>query len=221
MTHRHGPEHTGLTFYSRVSASISHELKNTLAVINESGGFLEDVSLMAAKGVPLNPERLAALGGSILRQVQRANAIIGNMNRLAHSLDEPAGVVDLPSLIRLLLAVTERMTVTRGVTMSPVLPDGSVSLTTRPFNLETLIWLLIELSVTVCGESRSVEVRVSGSDAGSKVTFAGLDTLTDEAADTFFAGRVEALLEALGATLDVVPGKQLTVSLPPRLPELI
>ena len=40
----------GLRFYSKVSASISHEIKNSLAVINESAGYLEDVTLMAKKG---------------------------------------------------------------------------------------------------------------------------------------------------------------------------
>jgi hypothetical protein len=41
-----------------MTASISHEIKNVMAIINESAGLLEDYSLMAEKGMPIDPERL-------------------------------------------------------------------------------------------------------------------------------------------------------------------
>ena len=47
------PENTsemGLQFFGRMSASISHEIKNVLAIINENAGLLEDFSLMADRG---------------------------------------------------------------------------------------------------------------------------------------------------------------------------
>ena len=65
MENKELPDETALTFYSRVSASISHELKNSLAVINESAGFLEDIVLMTQKGRPLDPNQLGALAGTI------------------------------------------------------------------------------------------------------------------------------------------------------------
>ena len=94
----------GLRFYSKVSASISHEIKNSLAVLNESAGYLEDVTLMAKKGMEINMERLESLAGSMLKQVQRANGIVKNMNRLAHSLDDPAAQVDLNSMLELMIS---------------------------------------------------------------------------------------------------------------------
>ena len=52
---------TGLQFFSQISASISHELKNVLGIINENAGLLEDLTLMAERGVPLDPVRLKAM----------------------------------------------------------------------------------------------------------------------------------------------------------------
>ena len=37
---------SGLQFFGKVSASISHELKNVLAIINENAGLLEDPRAM-------------------------------------------------------------------------------------------------------------------------------------------------------------------------------
>jgi len=217
MEHTQLPEDTGLTFYSRVSASISHELKNALAVINESAGFLEDVTLMVQKGVPLDPNRLGTLAGAILKQVQRSNTIIKNMNRLAHSLDEKQAVVDLSSLVELMLHVSERTAVTRGVKITGAFSEAPISITTHPFYLETLIWLLLELSMNLCGEKKAVSVGVAAADAGARIEFSGLAALTGPAADQFFAGRSAPLLDALGAGLALMEGEgRLVVSLPAR-----
>ena len=71
-----------------MSASISHEIKNALAIINESAGLLEDFSLLAEKGRPIDPERLKLLAQSVLKQVQRADGLVKKMNRFAHSADD-------------------------------------------------------------------------------------------------------------------------------------
>ena len=55
----------GLAYVGAMSASISHELKNVLAVIHENAGLLEDLSLRADQGVPLEPERLKTICGRI------------------------------------------------------------------------------------------------------------------------------------------------------------
>ena len=84
----------GLQFFGQISASISHELKNVLGIINENAGLLEDLTFMADRGVPLDPVRLKAMAESVKKQVGRANAIIGNMNRFAHSADRSYCTVD-------------------------------------------------------------------------------------------------------------------------------
>jgi signal transduction histidine kinase len=77
----------GLQFFGKMSASISHEIKNALAIINESAGLLDDLSLRAERGIPVEPERLKKQAGNILKQIRRADGIIQNMNKFAHSID--------------------------------------------------------------------------------------------------------------------------------------
>ncbi len=56
---------TGLQFFGEMSASISHEIKNVLAIVNENAGLLEDLTLMADRGKPIDPARLKTHGGSV------------------------------------------------------------------------------------------------------------------------------------------------------------
>ena len=48
---KHSATHTlDLQFFGAVGAPISHEMKNVLAILNESAGLLGDFSRMAATG---------------------------------------------------------------------------------------------------------------------------------------------------------------------------
>ena len=53
----------GLKFFGKMSATISHEINNALAIINENAGLLQDFTLMAGKRVPIDLDRLHTLGG--------------------------------------------------------------------------------------------------------------------------------------------------------------
>ena len=85
----------GVRFFGEMSASISHEIKNVLAIVNENAGLLQDMVMMIEKGMPLSPERLSGLARSIVRQVKRGDRIVKDMNRFAHSADHPAETVDI------------------------------------------------------------------------------------------------------------------------------
>jgi len=96
-------------FFGKVSASVSHEIKNVFAVINEAAGLIEDFTIMAEKGMPIEPKKLKRVANSIQGQVQRGDAIVKNINALAHSTDEDAKKVDLITVLELTLSLAMRM----------------------------------------------------------------------------------------------------------------
>lgn len=96
-------------FFGKVSASVSHEIKNVFAVINEAAGLIEDFTIMAEKGMPIEPKKLKRVANSIQGQVQRGDAIVKNINALAHSTDEDAKKVDLTTVLELTLSLAMRM----------------------------------------------------------------------------------------------------------------
>ena len=124
---------TGLQFFGRISASISHEIKNVLAIVNENAGLLEDLTLLADRGKPLHPARLKIMAAAVKNQVGRADGIIKNMNRLAHSIDQTITTVDLDQTIELVIALTARFAAMRGVKVDLQLPVSRLTISTLPF----------------------------------------------------------------------------------------
>ena len=118
----------GVQFFGKMSASISHEIKNALAIINENAGLLEDFMLLAEKGRPIDPERLKSLAGQVMKQVKRADDLVKRMNRFAHSADEPSKNIDLGETLELITSITQRLASRREARVELVMPEQPVTL---------------------------------------------------------------------------------------------
>jgi signal transduction histidine kinase len=198
-----------------MSASISHEIKNVLAIINESAGLLEDLTVMAEKGMPIDQERLKNHAGKIVKQIRRADGIVQNMNNFAHSVDEFKKGVDLSEITDLVSALSARFASIRGVTVELLIPEGPVMITTSPFFLENLIWLCFDFAMDVAGENKTVGLSVEETQDGARMRFTRLDGLTEAPEDRFPTERERALLEMLGGELEVEVGAgKLAIILP-------
>lgn len=128
-----------LAFFGRVNASISHELKNIMAIISETAGLLTDLSEMAKKGSPIELDMLLESTHSIVEEIQRGFKTIRQMNRFSHSIDVPVCAIDLREILNLVSHLTGYLAFTGEICIHPV--DGRVpEVLTCPFILQTVIY---------------------------------------------------------------------------------
>lgn len=206
----------GLVFFGKISASISHDLKNCLAVINENAGLLEDLSLGASQGIPLDPDRLQVLSGKVKKQVRHANGILNYMNWFAHSIDRPAQDVDLVGSIDLMCALCARSAALQNVTLQAQLPDHAVKVFTAPYLLNRIVWLCLETAIRTIGNSRTLLLTIEKIKEGAIVGFKPVKIVPGET-DGLLNQQVEAdeLLNILGATVTAgATGEELILTVP-------
>lgn len=204
----------GLQFFGKMSASISHEIKNSLAIINESAGLLEDITLLAEKGIPMDPGRLKALAGKVMNQIRRADGIVKKMNKFAHSVDEAEKGVDLGELLDLVVGLSLRFASMKGVEIATNPPASPVFIRTNPFFLENLVWLCLEYAMDAAGETKRVQLAAEKKERGAVIRITGLGGAATQA-KAFPEEKTAPLLEMLGAACkkDVASG-ELVLSLP-------
>ena len=77
-----------LAFFGKVNASISHELKNILAIISEAAGLLNDLTEMITKGEKVDLAMLMTCSRDIEEEIQRGFGTIKQMNTFSHSVDD-------------------------------------------------------------------------------------------------------------------------------------
>jgi len=205
----------GLEFFGRMNASISHEIKNVLAIISQNAGLLEDLSMMAEQDMPLDPHRIKSVAGKIQQQVRRADVIVKNMNSLAHSVDEPVKKVDAGQLLVFMALLCKRLAGLRSVSLEPAISEKAPQIVTRPFLLETLLWRCLDFSMSTAGAGTTIGLSAAASDQGIDINFTNLDG-PDAQAGSSFPGEVEhALAGELCAKIVLAEnGGQITLSLP-------
>ncbi len=211
----------GVQFFGRMSASISHEIKNVLAIINENAGLLEDFALMAEKGMPLDPQRLEKVAQSLMKQVQRADVIVRNMNTFAHSVDDFEKSADLNELLSVVVKLALRFADMRRVALDLQPGSSPVALHTSPFLLENLLWCCLDFAMDQAGSGGAVTIELEKTDGGAVVAFAGLAALAQGGTRPFPSDQDRQLAELLAARIEVdVEGCRLRLMLSRETPFL-
>lgn len=208
-----------LRFYSRISASISHEVKNALAIINENAGLLEDFSAMAQKGMPLDPERLKNLAAMMHKQVDRAGDIMNKVNQFAHSLDQPVAKIDLNETLRLFFELTRRYSEMRHVNVELKTASQPVIVETSSFFLIILIWDLLNSAGEDSTKKASATLASENTDQGARVIL-GLKGFASDPCKVLADRKNDGFLKLLKAELTSgASDTELYLNLPARLAE--
>ncbi len=120
----------GFRYFGAVSASVSHDIRNKLAVINEKAGLLEDMATMMLEGRTIDLERLRTQAQKVKQQVHLTNRIIGDLNTFAHTVDAPLKSIDVVELVSLVAGLSTRKAAMANATIDTSGLSGQI--TSRP-----------------------------------------------------------------------------------------
>ena len=161
-----------LAFFGKVNASISHELKNIMAIISETAGLLTDLSEMAKRGNPIELDMLTESTQSIVEEIQRGFTTIRQMNRFSHSVDNPVASIDLREVLDLVSHLSGYLSFAGRMNIRPV--DAPPQVVTCPFILQAVIYEAVvqlfkhagpgtelDLSIRPCRDS-AWQIRIKG-----------------------------------------------------------
>lgn len=189
----------GLKFFGKVNASISHELKNILAIISETAGFLNDLTDLAKQGQDLKLSVLEGCSDSIAEDIQRGFTTIKQMNRFAHSVDVPIKEIDLFETLELtiklsgFLSFASKVQIENGnEEIKPVL--------TCPFLLQNLIYQILIFIYESTGQDGSIHIGFNSKEDGTHLIFS---SLSPKALNDFPTQKIQKTVDVLGIEFDI------------------
>ncbi len=187
-----------LAFFGKVNASISHELKNILAIISEAAGLLQDLTEMAAKGQKIELEMLKTCSQDIIEEIQRGFTTIKQMNTFSHSVDDPVKRVNLANLVDLMIALGKFLSFASKVRFDAVPEEGAVVLTC-PFRLQNLIYQALVFAFESAGPDAEIRVAIDPQPGGSAhITFSGCGS---ENARSFATDQTKKIAASIGVDI--------------------
>jgi C4-dicarboxylate-specific signal transduction histidine kinase len=189
-----------LRFFGAMSASVTHEIRNKLAVINEKAGLVEDIAAAMRSGRATDPDRLETQARKIVEQIRQANRIVSALNRLAHSTDQTEATVDAADLVALVVELHGRKAAMAQTTIAATDPESHVPLRTNPFLLANAIGVCLGLAVSDVDESRTLGVTTEPTEDGARVRILGLAKVSEN------EDVIDRTPPGLDALLDILDG---------------
>ncbi|PIE68622.1 MAG: hypothetical protein CSA21_06420 [Deltaproteobacteria bacterium] len=158
----------GLAFFGRMCASISHEIKNCLAVINEQNGLHEDLLMLQKQGRALAPERVERINKTIAEQVQRMDGIVKRLNHFAHSPDHVEEHIELSEMCSAVRELCNRFAANKGVVLTCEAPT-SAAIKAQPFLVTQLLVQCLEALFEDITSGQTITMRVMENEHGPVV----------------------------------------------------
>ena len=186
----------GFRFFGTMSASTTHEIKNTLAIINENIGLLDDLSMMAQDGI-LSTDQISGISQNIKKQVQRSNNILKKFNTFSHSTDISDKVIDLEETVRLTVDIASRLISNYKVTIEIIPAASHLNVRGNQFFLENMFWKAIESACRGTGEQKKVVIEFKQHKETREVWFSIGDIKTGFLDTLFSSAEVRVLINHL------------------------
>ncbi len=183
-----------LESWGRLLAGLSHELKNHLGIIRESGGLICD--MVEIHGKTLDPslaDRLLKAAANIEKRVAIAADLLHHLSSFAHRADSPTASVSLGDILREEAAFLQRFAKMKQVELQ-IETEEDVVLITSPTLLHHLIYrlFLFALEQLPVGETLTIAVK-KGKNSGKICFYAGESALDMELPITEYSSALQAI----------------------------
>ena len=131
-------------FIGKITAGISHELMNVLAIIRERSGLIEDLLALDKEGAFPHREKLTKTLTTILEQVIRGMAIGEKLNRFAHSMDEPRARLEINALLDQIALLMQRFARLKKIQLKVSPIEAPMEVDTDPFRILLVLAACLE-----------------------------------------------------------------------------
>ncbi|MCF8087752.1 MAG: hypothetical protein K9K63_17960 [Desulfotignum sp.] len=133
-------------FFGALSATMTHDMKNVLAIINENAGLLGDLAVKSQKkATPVDPLKVSTISEKIRKNVTRADTMMKQFNRFSHSMDHAEEFLDMQEMVMLVASLSERIIRRHGGTLTVIPPPVPCRIHARRFAVLHLIFRALDI----------------------------------------------------------------------------
>jgi signal transduction histidine kinase len=156
-----------LASLGKMLAGYSHELKNHLAIINESAGLMDDLLEMGSIDDEQSVQRFKKSISLIWERINQADTMAKYMNGFAHKMDIPVSNFDVNELLNEELAFLDRFFLIKSASLQKELQPDLPAVRNNPSLLQFVIFTYI--SRIIAGIDSGGEIAVTSQLKGQDI----------------------------------------------------
>jgi phosphoglycerate-specific signal transduction histidine kinase len=191
----------GLAFFGKIAASLSHELNNAIAIINEHSGLVDDLAEAIRQGMAADDKKLKMTAKKIAGQVERSKELIKRLNRFAHAADEPVKQCDLNDLVTDITDLSRRLADLKGMQLQFDGAGGKIMLASSPFFIQQAVFIALELFLEEAKKNRLIALTCGKDESSAWIKLTGSSIYSGDDAQSK-RDYLALLLEQLHGTVE-------------------
>lgn len=214
MNHNKHPE-ANLVFMGRVVASYSHEIKNVLAIINETTGLMHDLLTLKKEDLAEQSERFTKSLKDIGDHVQRGQQLSTFLNTLAHAPDKEVTGIELTNSMQTVFALCNRLVRNKSLHLTFHPGQTPLPITTKPVECMHCIFCALEWAMAHSQPGTVIVFHPQAEKEGVRIEVTGWTEQPETDEDEAFQ-QLQRLVTTLQGTC-TVGGAALVITLPKQI----
>jgi signal transduction histidine kinase len=160
-------------FLSAVTAGVTHEMRNVLAIIKESAGLVGDMVRLCSEGRTLDPEKVRRAVDRVDAQVKRGADILSGLNRLSHAIDQDLATLDLAQELQQVVFLSQRRARIRSLTVQVTDSTVGGEVRVHPLHLQMALFSVLDHCIEAFPEGSRILAGVKAESGRVSVEFRG------------------------------------------------
>lgn len=204
-----------LRFIGKIMAGFTHEIKNYLAIINESAGLMGDM-IKVEKPPRKNVQEYLDIIRSIEDQIERAAKHFTHLNRFSHRMDTETSTFNLNECLEELIALMNRSANKKRISLERDFQRNLSPVHSNPSMLQFLVFSLIDQNIEGLDKNSRITVRTGITENSVTISIIpeGNFVETDVNAGMPQSPIHESIIRQLGGSTLQGAGKETIITLP-------
>lgn len=215
VNHKDEVRNLHLQCVGKIIAGFTHEVKNYLAIINESAGLIGDMIQMGKQSQQDAAEYLQIIR-SIEEQIARANQHFRYLNRFAHRMDTELSSFDINESLEELVALVARFANQDNITIEKSFQDEIPLVYSSPSLFQFVVFSILQERFSRLDKNSTITIQTALSDhtVQIEITPEGetLQKKHDDLPNSF--EMVDSLIKQLGGNIVQDQKQGIVITLP-------
>ncbi len=204
-----------LRFVGKIIAGFTHEIKNRLAIINESAGLMGDM-MRIGKSAENNASEYIEIIRSIEDEIEKTNTQFRYLNRFAHRMDTKLSVFSINECLEELTALLRRFANQKKMDIEHNFQEEIPKIRSNPSILQLLVFAFTEEIMTKFDKETRIIVKTEHTDNAVliRITPEGKRIDVDSGTELFPSELRAEVASQLGGNISQEENKETVITLP-------
>ncbi len=187
-----------VAFFGKISAAMTHDIRNVLSIIRESSGLMLDLLSLYEEGAFPYQQKFNGLLSAIQDQVSRGVELATQFNRFAHSMDQPVMEVECNDMAQQVVSLMQRFARLRRVQLAASAAEQPISIRTDGFAVYRLLGECVHVLLQQTVDGDSIIVKAAKCEGGAEFSiFCERSGLLTESGPAGVPGELQEVMDYL------------------------